>query len=78
MTSQQGEVEKKETEAVHKAAGETVQAAVKAGINRKKIQEGKSLSYCCHHLLLISQIPFRDLHAFTLCDIRGGAMMVFA
>lgn len=40
---QEGEVEKKETEALHKAAGETVQAAVKAGIDRKKIQEGT----CC-------------------------------
>ncbi|CDJ37043.1 hypothetical protein ETH_00005180 [Eimeria tenella] len=39
----QGEVEKKETEELHKAAGETVQAAVKAGINRKKIQEANPL-----------------------------------
>ncbi|CDJ31169.1 LOW QUALITY PROTEIN: Beta-lactamase family protein, related [Eimeria mitis] len=39
----QGEVEKNETEALHKAAGETVQAAVKAGITRKKIQEANPL-----------------------------------
>lgn len=38
-------MEKNETEALHKAAGETVQAAVKAGITRKKIQEGMKHKY---------------------------------
>ncbi|KAL8431586.1 hypothetical protein Efla_000632 [Eimeria flavescens] len=43
LAFRQGEGDKEETEAVHKAAGETVHAAIKAGIDRKKIQDANPL-----------------------------------
>ncbi|KAL8452210.1 hypothetical protein Emed_001517 [Eimeria media] len=39
LAFRQGEGDKEETEVTNKVAGETVQAAIKAGIDRKKIQE---------------------------------------
>ncbi|KAL8433652.1 hypothetical protein ACSSS7_003750 [Eimeria intestinalis] len=43
LAFKQGEGDKEETEATNKVAGETVQAAIKAGIDRKKIQEANPL-----------------------------------
>ncbi|KAL8452295.1 hypothetical protein Emag_002414 [Eimeria magna] len=65
LAFRQGEGDKEETEVTNKVAGETVQAAIKAGIDRKKIQEDHGSSRATMPFQPISAAKSSYLHSLS-------------